>query len=161
MEKVFVGKIVNTHGIKGEIKIKSDFERKTAVFKVGNLVIINDNTYEITAYRIHKGLDMITLKGFNDINQVLPFKGLNLFIDRDLLGLKDDEYILEDLIGMKVVLNNQELGIIEDYTNDINPLLFVKGEKDFCIPIKGDFIDHVDKGNHEIRVREEAKGLIL
>lgn len=161
MEKVFVGKIVNTHGIKGEFKIKSDFERKTSVFKIGNSVIINNNTYEIASYRIHKGLDMITLKGFDNINQVLPFKGLNIFINRDLLDLQDDEYIFEDLIGMKIILDREILGVVDDYTNDINPLLYIKGKKDFCIPIKGNFIDHVDKDNCEIIVNSEVKGLIL
>lgn len=161
MEKVFVGKIVNTHGIKGEFKIKSDFERKKDVFKVGNQVIIDNNTYEIASYRIHKGLDMITLKEFNDINQVLPFKGLNLFVNRELLDLKDDEYILEDLIGMKVVFEDQILGVVEDYTNDVNPLLYIKGNKDFAIPIKGDFIISVDKEKKEIYVKSETKGLII
>lgn len=161
MEKVFVGKIVNTHGIKGEFKIKSDFERKSDVFKIGNPIIIDNNTYEIASYRIHKGLDMITLKEFNNINQVLPFKGLNLFIDRSILGLKNDEYILEDLIGMKIVLDKQTLGVVEDYTNDINPLLFIKGDKNFCIPIKGNFIDTVNVSKAEIYVKDEAKELIL
>lgn len=161
MDKVFVGKIVNTHGIRGEFKIKSDFERKKDVFKIGNPVIIDNNTYEIASYRIHKGLDMITLKGFNDINQVIPFKGLNLFVARSILDLNCDEYILEDLIGMKIILNNDTLGVVEDYTNDINPLLFIKGDKDFCIPIKGDFIDRVDVNKNEIYVKEEAKELIL
>ena len=161
MEKVFIGKIVNTHGIKGEFKIKSDFELKKDIFKVGMPIIINDSTYEIQSVRIHKGLDMITLKGFNDINQVLEFKGLNVFCDRDTLNLQDDEYILADLIGMNVVLDGILLGKVFDYTNDANPLLFVSGNKNFYIPIKGDFITSVNKEKCEIYVKEETKELIL
>lgn len=161
MDKVFVGKIINTHGIKGEFKVQSDFEKKTDVFKVGNTVIIDDNTYEITSHRIHKGLDMITLNGFNDINQVLSFKGLNLYVDRSLLGLKDGEYLLEDLIGMHVILDDQVLGEVEGYSNGINPLLFINGDRDFYIPIMGNFIDHVEIDKNKIYVKEEARGLIL
>lgn len=161
MEKVFVGKIINTHGIKGEIKIKSDFERKDKVFQVNSQVIIDGGTYEIASYRVHKGLDMITLKGLMDINQVLKFKGQSLFINRDQLNLREDEYILADLIGMDVILDNQVLGKVEDYTNDANPLLFVKGDKNFYIPMKADFIKNVDKRRDIIDVKEETKELIL
>jgi ribosomal 30S subunit maturation factor RimM len=41
MDLVYIGKIVNTHGIKGELRIRSDFEKKELVFKVGNICIHN------------------------------------------------------------------------------------------------------------------------
>ena len=71
MDKVYIGKIVNTHGIKGEVRILSDFLYKDKAFKVGTNIIIDEVTYKITSYRKHKQFDMVTLDGFNDINQVL------------------------------------------------------------------------------------------
>ena len=73
MNLVYVGKIVNTHGIKGEVKIISDFEYKDQIFKIGNKIFVDDETLEINSYRVHKNYDMITLKGFNDINEVLKY----------------------------------------------------------------------------------------
>lgn len=139
----------------------SQILKKADVFRVGNHVIIDNSTYEIASFRIHKGLEMITLKDFNDINQVLIFKGKNLFCDRELLKLQEDEYLLEDLIDMQVICNGEVLGTVIDYTNDANPLLCIKGEKDFYIPLKADFILTVDKSKKEIMTREETKELIL
>ena len=79
MSKVYVGKIVNTHGIKGEIRILSDFDFKDNAFKVGSNVIIDDIVYKINSYRKHKKFDMITLEGFNDINEVLFLMKKTLF----------------------------------------------------------------------------------
>ena len=58
MNKIYIGKVVNTHGIKGEIRILSNFEYKDKVFKVNNKLIIGDKTYEIKSHRIHKGYNM-------------------------------------------------------------------------------------------------------
>ena len=71
MNKIYIGKVVNTHGIKGEIRILSNFEYKDKVFKVNNKLIIGDKTYEIKSHRIHKGYNMVTLDDYNNINDVL------------------------------------------------------------------------------------------
>ena len=71
MQKVYVGKVVGTHGIKGEIRIISDFQFKDKVFVVGNILVINDKDYVIRSYRKHKNFDMVTLNDYNDINEVL------------------------------------------------------------------------------------------
>ena len=65
---VFVGKIVNSFGIKGELKIRSDFEYKDRIFKNNfNIFIGNDKLKEvISSYRIHKGYDLITLVGYTN-----------------------------------------------------------------------------------------------
>ena len=57
MNKIVIGKYVNTHGIKGEIRIKSNFIYKDRVFRVGNEIII-DKPYIIASYRIHKDYDI-------------------------------------------------------------------------------------------------------
>lgn len=162
MDNVFVGKIVNTHGIKGEIRIVSDFERKEEVFKVGKTVIINKNEFIIKSYRVHKNFDMITLEGFNDINQVLPFKGLNLFVRRSDLDLDSNEYLLEDLIGMKIIIESQEYGIVDDYNRGVNSLLHVSyNNKKYYIPLNGNYVLSVNIDNNVILVSENVKELIL
>ena len=71
MDKIYIGKVVKPHGIKGEIRIFSDFPFKDKVFVIGNKLIIDDKTYEIKSYRVHKGYDMVTLDDFSDINQIM------------------------------------------------------------------------------------------
>ena len=98
MDKVLIGKYVKTHGIKGEIKIKSNFKYKDKVFKIGNLVIIGDKEFTINSYRVHQEYDMITLKGINDINEILPLKGSQVFVYKDSLILTNNEYLTFHLI---------------------------------------------------------------
>ena len=82
MDLVYVGKIVNTHGIKGELRIRSDFERKDLVFKVGNKIIIDKEEHIIKSYRYHKIFDMITIDDYDNINDVLKFVGKNVYVSR-------------------------------------------------------------------------------
>ena len=71
MNKVVLGKYCNTHGIKGEIRIKSNFPYKDKVFKINNEIIINNVNYIIKSYRVHKGYDMVTLDGISTLANLL------------------------------------------------------------------------------------------
>ncbi|MDE5630263.1 MAG: ribosome maturation factor RimM, partial [Bacilli bacterium] len=153
---------VNTHGIKGEIRITSDFELKDKVFKIGHTVIINNQEFIIKSYRVHKNFDMITLQGFDDINQVLPFKGLNLYVKRSSLDLEEDDYLMEDLIGMTVMINGENYGIVKDYNCGQNSLLHINYQnKTYYIPLKGTFILSVDTQKREILASNSVKELVL
>ena len=103
MNKVYIGKIVNTHGIKGEIRLLSDFPFKDKVFVVGNNILVDDIEYKINSYRRHKMFDMITLDGYNNINDVLFLMKKKVYFDKDKLVLSDDEILDEDLIKFKVI----------------------------------------------------------
>lgn len=161
MDNVFVGKIVNTHGIKGELRIKSDFEFKSKVFKVGNALIIRGQEYIIKSYRVHKEFDMVTFDGYDNINEVLHLKGLNVFVNRNVLELDEDDYLLSDLIDLEVLLDNEIIGRVSDYTTGANRLLCISGDNNFYIPLKGDFIIDVDINNKKIVVNENVRGLML
>lgn len=160
MDLVYVGKIVNTHGIKGELRIRSDFEKKELVFKVGNKIIIDKEEHIIRTYRYHKIFDMITIDEYDNINDVLEFVGKNVYVSRDSLKLKKEDYLLSDLIGLNVVFNDTVYGVVKDYSNDLNPLLQIEYEKNYFIPIKGNYIKNVDLINKRIFV-EDIEGLIL
>lgn len=160
MDLVYVGKIVNTHGIKGELKIFSDFEKKELVFKIGNKLIIDKEEHTIRTYRYHKIFDMVTLDDYDNINDVLCFVGKNVYVSRVSLKLSNKDYLLSDLIGLSVVFNDTVYGIVKDYSNDLNPLLQIEYEKNYYIPIKGNYIKNVDLINKEIVV-ENIEGLII
>lgn len=160
MDLVYVGKIVNTHGIKGELRIKSDFERKDLVFKVGNKIIIDNEEHVIRSYRYHKIFDMITIDEYDNINDVLKYVGKNVFVSRLSLKLKTSEYLLSDLIGLNVVSNDMIYGIVKDYSNDINPLLKIEFDKNYYIPINSNYIKSVDLEKKVIIV-DNIEGLII
>ena len=153
MNKVLLGKYVNTHGIKGEIRIKSNFPYKEKVFKKDNEIIINNNIYQINSYRVHKDYDMVTLLGINSINDI-PFpKNSKVYIDRDKYLSKKD-YLDSDLIGF-IVYNSK----IEKEVSDIfylnNNKKLIKTSSGY-IPFE--LIKNVDLENKKILI-EDVDGL--
>ena len=161
MDYINVGKIVNTHGIKGELRILSDFELKNQVFIIGKNIYIGDSYIkeEIASYRKHKEFDMITLKDYNNINQVLKYLKKKVYVKREDLNI--DKYLMTDLIGLDVYLKEQKIGKIIDFVyNGSNKLLVVEGLKKFYIPMVEDFVNKVDINNCKVDVTDNVKGLI-
>ena len=163
MNYLYIGKIINTHGIKGELRILSNIDKKSIIFVPGRKIYIGyDYTEEtISTYRYHKIYDMITLESYNDINEVLKYKGKKVYINRDDLNLDKDDYLLEELIDCNIVYNSNILGkITEIVYNNGNILLKINGDKSFYIPVKGDYIEKVNINNKEVIVNN-IEGLIL
>lgn len=160
---IYLGRIVNTHGIKGELRLLSDFEKKERVFKKDFPIYIGREKKKetITNYRHHKEFEMITLKGYENINEVLKYKGENVYINREDLHLEEKEYLYVDLIGLSVYESEEKLGIVKNIVyNKNNILLYIEASKNFYIPLNQEFIKKVDGKGGKIEV-ENAKGLIL
>lgn len=157
MDLINIGKIVNTHGLKGEIRIISDFKYKKDVFKTDNIVYINNEKYIIKSYRFHKIYDMITLDSINTIEQAEEFKNLNIYINRD--DYKFDGYLNEDLIGLEVYDNEIYKGKVVDIVKTVaNDLLVIEGNKKHMVPNIPEFIKEVDLENNKIYI-EYIRGL--
>ena len=125
---IYIGKYVNTHGIKGEIRIKSDFKYKDKIFFVGNTLIIDNQEFIINSYRRHKEYDMVSFKGITNINQILDLKGSKVFVFN--ISLDDGEYLDSTLIGFKVYMNNIYKGDVLDikYLNNSKKILVVNNK---------------------------------
>jgi len=158
MEYIKIGKIVNTHGIKGELRIRSDFEYKERVFKKGfNLYIGKDKIKEeINSYRHHKEFEMVTFIEYNNINQVLKYLKEDVYIIKEDLNLNSDEYLEKELIGFNVIENNEKVGEVIDITktsptNKIMEITY-KGKR-VLLPYHKDFILKLDLQNKKIEVK--------
>ena len=158
MEYIYIGRIVNTHGIKGEVRIISDFKYKEKIFKKGKKIYIGNELYEeiINTYRHHKIFDMITMKNITNINDVLKYKGKNIYTTREELNLKDSEYLEEDLIGLDVIVNNEKIGIVKNYIKDKyqDKIIVNKNEKDYLVPFVYDIIENINLKNHTITIKK-------
>lgn len=160
---IVIGKIINTFGIKGELKISSDFEYKDRVFIMNVPVYIGELKIKelINTHRVHKGYDLVTLKGYNNINEVLKYKGEKVYILRSNLHLEANEYLLNDLIGFDVYDEDKLLGIVIDYEQNINNVLLkVKGDKTFYIPKVDAYIKEIDVISKKI-ITNKGSDLIL
>ena len=158
MNYVFLGKIITTHGLKGEVKVKSNFKYKELVLKQGNFLYLGNEKkkLEITSYRVHQNYDMLTFKEYNDISMVIPIKRMSLYFNKDNFSF--DSYLDEDLINLTCIYNNKEIGIIKDIIDAGNGnLLLVLNNK--YIPKNNNFIDKVDLKNKKIYLKN-LEGLL-
>ena len=154
--KVLVGKYVKTHGIKGEIKVRSNFLYKDRIFQTGKKVFLKDQEFIIKGYRKHQEYDMLTFEGINDINQILSLKGNFLYANREDLGLKQEEYLDSDLIGLDLYQNNIFVGKVRDiaFITKNKKLLVINSH---YVPFE--LIKKVDLKNKRIDI-EEVLGLL-
>lgn len=154
-EYIYLGKIVNTHGLLGEIRILSNFDKKEKVFVPGMHLYIGKKKEEvtITRYRHHKNFEMILMDGYTNIDEVLRFKGLSVFVRREDLKLEEGELLEEDYLGMDGYSNDQWIGKVVDIQNyGGNNLVFIleNEEKRILIPFRKEFIASVDLPSKKI-----------
>ena len=151
-----VGRIINTHGIKGELKIinESNFDR----FKKGNILyILKDNKYEeikVSSVRYHQNFVLITINDLNNINDVLKYVGCNIYTDKHE-ELEEGHYYFDDLIGCTVFDEDKnKIGeVVDIMENPTQNLLEVDtGKKIALIPFVEEFIKDVDIKNKTIIV---------
>lgn len=153
MEKLYLGKVTATHGIKGELKIKSTFTYKEKAFQIGNHLIIENKTYEIKTHRIHKGLDMVTLDNYHDINEVLFLLKKNVYVEKSELKLTKEEVLDEDLLTYALLTTSGKRGIIKEifYASPTNKIMRVETEKEILVPLSSPLVK-IDVDKKEITI---------
>lgn len=163
-----IGKIVNTHGIDGELKIleQTDFPER---FSIGNTIfLINSKEEEVPVeienYRQMNKFGLLKIKGYNHIDQVEVLKGLELKIKKEQVGeLDDGEYYYFEIIGCEVYTTTGELiGIVDSVMSPgANDVWVVKDakNKEYLIPFIPPVVKSVDIENKQIEI-EVMEGLL-
>lgn len=165
-EKLFtVGKIVNTHGIRGEIKVvpHTDFAEQRFASKSSLFIVPAKGgrplPVTVESSRFHKNMYIIKLKEFHGINEVEKFKDSLLKISEELQEeLPENEYYFHEIIGCRVITDDEpaeELGIISEIlTPGANDVWVVKTPegKEILLPSIPDVVLDVDKNAKLIRV---------
>ncbi|SES74551.1 16S rRNA processing protein RimM [Oceanobacillus limi] len=163
-----IGKIVNTHGIRGEVKVLriSDFDER---FQVGKTVYIDKGSKESTAliidgHRVHKGFDLLHFEGYDNINDVEHFKGCYLKISEEQqTELLENEFYYHEIIGCEVKTTSEELlGVVKEIlspgANDVWVIKPKKG-KDILIPYIEEVVKTIDV-EEKLIVIEPMEGLL-
>lgn len=150
---IYIGDLVNTHGIKGEVRIISDFKYKDIVFKKGNYLYINDEKLEINSYRQHKNYDMVTFTNINDINDVLKYKGKSVYINEEEFDFPG--ILPEKLIGYEVYSDKKLGDVKEILITPAHEILVIQNEKGtFQVPYVDAFIREIKDEKIYINVIE-------
>ena len=159
MEYVCIGKLVNAHGIKGEVKLLSNFEYKDKAFVVGINFYIGEDKEKVTvnSYRHHKVFDMVTFKEYNYINDVLKFKGKLVYVLKPDLALDNNSILDRDYIGMNAYYEGVLVGKVNDIINNNGYKLMLIGTK--FVPFNKEFISSVSVTKNEL-ILKNVEGLL-
>ena len=148
------GKVVNTHGVKGEVKIQVWLDSPEFLKKF-KTVYIDNRAVKLVSGRVHKGFLIAVLDGVDDVNAAMSLKNKTVFIDRKDAKLPKGAYFLQDIIGAAVVTEDGEsVGTLEDILETTASQIYVvKGETEHLIPAVDEFIVKVDAENAVVTVR--------
>ena len=160
MQYLYIGKLVNTHGIKGEVRLISNFKHKNKVFVPGFKFYVGKEKKEfiIESYRKHKQFDMVVFKDNHDIDLVEHLKGRFVYINKSDLILNKNEFLAVDLIGFNVIINDKLIGVIDNVIETpANEVLVL--DNNVMIPYVKAFINNIDEKNKRVYVND-VKGLL-
>ena len=162
-EMLEIGKVVNTHGIRGELKIQPWCD-EPSVYDELEYIYIGGEKFNITRSRYHKNCEIVAVEGIDNINDAELLRNKVVTVEREMLGeLPDGTYYIADIIGLEVRLSDgRVLGEIEDViSTGSNDVYQVKrdGKKPALIPVIDDVVDEVNIDEGYVLITP-MKGLI-
>jgi len=154
-----VGRIVNTHGVKGEVRViplTSDISRFDYLLYAFVMLDGKRKELRVTDVRYHKSFVLIKFNGIDTMDEAEKLKGCDLCVDRrNARPLEEDEYFICDLIGLEVFEGDQLLGklteVLETGSNDVY-VVKQKG-KEILIPALKSVVLDVDLENKKMQVK--------
>lgn len=164
-----VGKIVNTHALKGEVKVISSSDFVEERFEEGSQLLITRGNQvvkevEVESAREHKGAYLVKFVGIDSIDEAEKLKNLQIKVDEEYLSeLDEGEFYFYEIIGCKVEDENSKIigEIIDILQTGANDVWVVKNEnnKEYLIPYIDDVVKNIDVENKLISI-EVMEGLI-
>lgn len=148
------GEIVNTHGVRGEVKILpwTDSAEFLAAFRT---LYIDGRPVKVRSARVHKQTVLASLEGVEDVNAAMRLKGRRVFIDRADAKLPEGGYFIQDIIGAEVVTEaGESIGKLAEVMDAPASMIYVvRGERERLIPAVPEFILKTDADTGIITVR--------
>ncbi len=158
MEKakfIEAGRIVNTHGLHGEVKIEAWLDSPEYLRSFQTLYIQNAPVH-VRSARVHKRFVIAALEGVEDPNAAMALKNLPVFIDREDANLPEGGYFLADILGSRVETEDgSPVGILADILERPGNNIYVvrDGERERLIPAVPAFVLRTDVDRGVITVR--------
>ena len=156
MELIETGKIVNTHGVKGEMKVVPWTDDPAVLFDF-KTVTVGGIVYKVTSVRFQGQNVLLKLEGINDMSAAEQLKNKTVFARRSDFHLPEGTYFITDLMGLTVVEDETgtPLGTISDIfqtgSNDVYELLCADGKKKYFPAIK-ECVKATDLSKKEMRI---------
>ena len=168
MEELFrVGVISNTHGIRGEVKVYPTTDNVRRFDDLKEVILDTGKeqlNLHVTSVKYFKNMVILKFKEFDNINDIIPYKGMDLLVTREnAIPLEDGEYYIADIIGSKVITDEDKiLGTLTDVlqtgANDVY-VVKTKYGKEVLLPSIEECILDRDIENKIVKVHV-MKGLL-
>lgn len=157
MNLIEIGKIVNTHGIKGEIKVMPLCDDISMLLDFKEMYLDNKKI-AVKSARIHKNTALLFLENFNNINDSERLKNKFLYVDKTLIKLDENSNFIVDIIGCSVFdeTTNRVLGVIIDILTPPSHDIYVietSQLKQILIPVVPQFVINVDTETKKVIVK--------
>ncbi|MBR5479692.1 MAG: 16S rRNA processing protein RimM [Clostridia bacterium] len=150
------GEIVNTHGIRGEVKINPWCDSPDFLLDFDKFYI-DGKAVQVLGARVHKNCVLAALKGINDINAAMALRGKIISVNKDEVELDEGQYFISDLIGLEVFDTESDsvAGKVVDVLNlPANDAYVVRdGDLEYMIPVVKEFVLNVDLASGRITVK--------
>ena len=151
LEYIEAGEIVNTHGVRGEVKVLCWLDAPEMLCEFDRCRIAGKD-YEMESVRVQKTCNLVKLRGVDTMEDAQKLRGKVLELYREDI---DDEVIFAaELIGVEVYAEGENIGAIRevlDYPG--NAVYVVRGEHEYMIPAVKQFILSTDMENNTMQVR--------
>lgn len=151
-----VGKIVNTHGLKGEIKINPWTDSPEVFEAFDNLYVSPEKCYPVVSVRYQKSCVLVRLSGVDSIEDAEKLKNRVVYTDRNIFeDLPDGVYLVSDIIGLEVFEGEKSLGKIADVLNTGSNDVYVvrrDGARDLLVPAIKDVVSEINIADGRIDV---------
>lgn len=164
MESILIGKIVNTHGIKGEVKVYPYTDNIDNLSKIKEVYFdekLNDK-HKVKSCKIQKNMLIMKLESVNIVEEAAKLKDTNLYIIKEDISDMEDTYYVEDLIGMDVIDEKDVVigTITYVFSTGANDVYEIKSSdnKEIYIPAIKDVVKKVDVKNKKMYI-EMMEGL--
>ena len=148
------GQIVNTHGIRGEVRVVPWADSPD--FLCGFSTLYVDGTAKkVQASRVHKGSVIAKLDGVETVEGAMALKGKTVQIRRSDAKLPEGAFFLADIIGLDVVDGDgQKIGVLKEVLSpSVQQVYVVRGEREIMIPAVPEFILETNIEGGYIKVR--------
>ena len=164
---VSVGKILNFHGVRGEAKVGYSKNQHDFIEKLEDVFVLKDNEYinlKVLCVKFNNKFAIIKFDGIDTINDIVNYKNCLIFVDEQEIRnkLDEDEFLIDELVGMVVMIDEKEVGeVIGVSNNGANDLLTVKSKTNrvSLVPFVKAIVAKVDIKSKEVFV-ENIPGLI-
>ena len=155
LEMIKIGRIVNAHGIRGEVRVQPR-DGDPYFLTEFKTFYIDGKPVTPTANHVHKSLVLMKFPGVDDMNAALTLKDKVLYIRREDAHLPEGEYFDDELLGVEVYdeATGALLGEIKQVeTYPASKVYTVKGEKEYLVPaVKDAFIRSVDLDKNRMEI---------